>query len=247
MYHSLCILLRRPFLTSADLHLRKMALDTCLVHSEMIHAIYTVYTHTFPHRLMTYQVSYCIYTAATVEAQVLKTAASQNERNGAAARLSDALRVLQNEAVHTPGSGRSLDTIRRLLNSGRSSAQYSQCGQQPVSLPFSVSEGLERRSSQLVQTPADEHLLHASYATPHTTPAVSSAHSAGINDDGSYFAIANGVLWGDEYRYGGTNTGAGYQPNAHHWAATSSTDNHARGIGFGSVWWHEAHRGVGSM
>lgn len=68
---------------------------------------------------MTYQVSYCIYTAATVEALELKTASlSPEERSGAAARLTAAVRILQNEANHTPGSGKSLDTIRRLLTEG---------------------------------------------------------------------------------------------------------------------------------
>lgn len=68
---------------------------------------------------MTYQVSYCIYTAATVEALELKSySLSPDDRSGAAARLTAAVRILQNEASHTPGSGKSLDTIRRLLTEG---------------------------------------------------------------------------------------------------------------------------------
>jgi hypothetical protein len=71
---------------------------------------------------MTYQVSYCIYTAATVEALELKSVSlSPEERSSAAARLTAAVRILQNEAKHTPGSGKSLDTIRRLLTEGERS------------------------------------------------------------------------------------------------------------------------------
>lgn len=91
----------------------------CLIHSQRIHAIHTLYARTFPHRLMTYQVSYCIYIAATVEALELKSPLNQGARQAAAARLAAAVRILQNEASHTPGSGKSLDTIRRLLSAGQ--------------------------------------------------------------------------------------------------------------------------------
>lgn len=77
---------------------------------------------------MTYQVSYCIYTAATVEALELKSnGLTPEERTQAAARLMAAVMILQNEASHTPGSGKSLDTIRRLLSEGprpRANSQY---------------------------------------------------------------------------------------------------------------------------
>lgn len=95
-------------------------MNHCIIHAKKIHDIHTLYTRTFPHRLMTYQVSYCIYTAATVEALELKASSmSPIERQEAAARLAAAVRVLQSEAAHTPGSGRSLDTIRRLLSEGQ--------------------------------------------------------------------------------------------------------------------------------
>lgn len=68
---------------------------------------------------MTYQVSYCIYTAATVEALELKSLSlTVVERSIVADRLLAAVKTLQNEASHTPGSGKSLDTIRRLLSEG---------------------------------------------------------------------------------------------------------------------------------
>lgn len=76
---------------------------------------------------MTYQVSYCIYTAATVEAQELKSPSlTAEEREEAASRLTAAVTILQNEASHTPGSGKSLDTIRRLLSEGQRPKMKSQ-------------------------------------------------------------------------------------------------------------------------
>ncbi|KAH7329677.1 fungal-specific transcription factor domain-containing protein [Stachybotrys elegans] len=119
LYHTLHILLRRPFLGDSRKVSGSFYAAQCLSHSKSIHEIHTLYTKTFPHRLMTYQVSYCIYTAATVEALELKSVSlSPEERSGAAARLTAAVRILQNEANHTPGSGKSLDTIRRLLTEG---------------------------------------------------------------------------------------------------------------------------------
>jgi hypothetical protein len=119
MYHALHILLRRQLLSKATVRDGEEHLTQCIAHSKQIHAIHTVYTRTFPYRLMTYQVSYCIYTAATVEALELKSASlAAGDRALVAERLLAAVMVLQKEASHTPGSGKSLDTIRRLLSEG---------------------------------------------------------------------------------------------------------------------------------
>lgn len=81
---------------------------------------------------MTYQVSYCIYTAATVEALELKSASLTTiERSLVAERLLAAVMTLQNEASHTPGSGKSLDTIRRLLSEGPPQAPAQNQSQDP--------------------------------------------------------------------------------------------------------------------
>ncbi|KAM0282364.1 hypothetical protein ACHAQH_003043 [Verticillium albo-atrum] len=120
LYHTLHILLRRPLLSVANQKLHAEHVSHCIFHSKKIHAIHTLYTQTFPHRLMTYQVSYCIYTAATVEAlEIKRSTMSPEEHLEAASRLTSAVKILQKEASHTPGSGKSLDTIRRLLSEGQ--------------------------------------------------------------------------------------------------------------------------------
>ncbi|KAH7038366.1 fungal-specific transcription factor domain-containing protein, partial [Microdochium trichocladiopsis] len=117
LYHALHILLRRPLLHSPDAATRARAMAACAAHSQRIHAIHELYARSFPHRLMTYQVSYCIYTAATVDAYETRHAEPRAPgRLDAARRLGRAVRTLQDEAEHTPGSGRSLDTIRRQLS-----------------------------------------------------------------------------------------------------------------------------------
>lgn len=130
LYCALRILLRRPYLTSPVQALRDKNRSICLEHSRKIYAIHTLYTRTFPHRLMTYQVSYCIYIAATIEALEQKSPTSKQAREAAATRLAAAVRILQNEASHTPGSGKSLDTIRRLLSAAQQKPAFTQQQQQ---------------------------------------------------------------------------------------------------------------------
>lgn len=126
LYNTLHILLRRPILGASSPRVRGEHLTRCVEHAKAIHAIYTLYAQTFPHRLMTYQVSYCIYTAATVEALELKSVyLLPSEQTQAASRLMAALKILQNEASHTPGSGKSLDTIRRILGESHQSTVHS--------------------------------------------------------------------------------------------------------------------------
>lgn len=100
---------------------------------------------------MTYQVSYCIYTAATVEALELKSnGLTPEERTQAAARLMAAVMILQNEASHTPGSGKSLDTIRRLLSEGprpRANSQ-SQHPRRRKKMRFDSSETSSKESNR---------------------------------------------------------------------------------------------------
>lgn len=85
-----------------------------MAHAKNIHHIFSLYGRTFPYRLMTYQVSYCIFIAATVEAYGMKLLAPEPARE-AAKRLKAAIQILEDETRHTPGISRSLDTIRRRL------------------------------------------------------------------------------------------------------------------------------------
>lgn len=170
---------------------------------------------------MTYQVSYCIYTAATVEAQQLRSATEQTERDAAASRLSDAVRVLQNEANHSPGSGRSLDTIRRLLSAG---------GQPHLSQAHQISNGpsqtLDVNKTMDSDWGARQMGGDESFVLPHADtsqgPHQSTAamHSEYVGQVNPFVAMANGVSWGDDYRFGGTDTGAGFQPDALPWAVS---------------------------
>ena len=234
LYHSLHILLRRPSLISTNPDLRNKALAECITHSKAIHSIHLLFTKSFPQRLMTYQVSYCIFTAATVEAQLLRTAASQQEREDAAMRLSAAVRVLQDEAIHTPGSGRSLDTIRRLLSAGQQQSPNTDLERQSESsgqTGYQANGNMGLPSAPVPATSGWGELAH------NTMPVTSPVTNGHANGGGGFrhedYPYPNaGQPGGSSYvPLGGVDTGAGFQPDAFPWAI-GLTDSI-------TSWWHE--------
>lgn len=236
LYHALHILLRRPYLSSPARDPNDRNIRSCIEHSKKVHAIHSLYSRTFPHRLMTYQVSYCIYTAATVETEELKRASTQQEREDAAARLAAAFQILQKEASHTPGSGRSLDTIRRLLSTGPQrttnvgshlqvpgagrNGNNHQENQNQLTTFFDGRNGGERAQGP---NGRDQHLLpstvqSASYSGSNNSH---TRLSSGINpavDDSSFFSM-DVSSWNDDFGFGGTDTGAGFHPDAFPWGS----------------------------
>lgn len=253
LYHALHILLRRPYLSSPARDPNDRNIRSCIEHSKKVHAIHSLYSRTFPHRLMTYQVSYCIYTAATVETEELKRASTQQEREDAAARLAAAFQILQKEASHTPGSGRSLDTIRRLLSTGPQRAtnvgshlQPPGAGRNGNSHPesqqhFTFFDNRNVGERAQVTNGRDQHLLPPTAQSASYSSSNSNSHarlSSGINqavDDSSFFPM-DVSSWNDDFGFGGTDTGAGFHPDAFPWGAAgpmlrnpgnSSLPNHA--------------------
>lgn len=188
---------------------------------------------------MTYQVSYCIYTAATVETEELKRASTQQEREDAAARLAAAFQILQKEASHTPGSGRSLDTIRRLLSTGPMRATYVGSNPDRNQAPVLGQNGYTHQASHHQFTPFHGrtggerpeqtygHGQHALSTAVQSTPY--NNNNAGSNnnsrlassvnpavDDNSFFPM-DVSAWNDDFSFGGTDTGAGFHPDAFPW------------------------------
>lgn len=187
---------------------------------------------------MTYQVSYCIYTAATVETEELKRASTQQEREDAATRLAAAFRILQQEASHTPGSGRSLDTIRRLLSTGPPRAtnvgSHSDQNQPAVSgHTMHLHQAHQHQSATFVPPMAMSRPEETNGHANHLLSSI--GRSTSYNNDGTNGngqpRLASGnasvydnsflpmevTAWDDEFSLGGTDTGAGFHPDAFPW------------------------------
>lgn len=145
LYHALVIILYRPFLSSTDENLRQRSLTVCFAQARIVHDIFILYGNTFRWRLMTYLVSYCVYTAATIDVYEMRTQQGAQARELAASRLSVSLRILESEARQTPGIRRSIDIIKRQLGGGRT-------GHADASIPISAPAPKTTSSQQGYQT-----------------------------------------------------------------------------------------------
>lgn len=213
LYHALHILLLRPLLHSPHTSIRNSSLQTCVNHSKRIHAIHDLYTKSFPHRLMTYQVSYCVYTAATVDVLDMRRSEA-GVRIDAARRLGMAVRTLQEEAKHTPGSGRSLDTIRRQLTVWEVSAPPDTSQQEPCGGSAANRAGDAQ--------PLGLNRAEEPRASPH--PVASDVGNGGpqANNEG-----ASGFLsrYQSPFTFGMLDTGAGFHPDSFPWDMTEIFGN----------------------
>lgn len=227
LYHTLHILLRRPYLNAPNRDLRDEHLRECTVHSRKIHAIHQLYTKTFPHRLITYQISYCIYTAATVEAFELKQMKDPKGQAEAASRLAAAVTVLQKEASHTPGSGRSLDTIRRLLSAGQRA--HPRLNEIPVAAAAAAAAAAGSRliDANAAHVNGAHHgafLTHGNAASGQdiNASAAAAASSSSLHNSGADEMGLHVPMWDDDFAYPATNTGAGFHPDAFPWWSADS-------------------------
>lgn len=73
--------------------------------------MFLLYSKIFNMNRMTYLISYCVYSAATVDVEEMRSPAQLN-REAAAARIGVSLRILESEARQTPGVRRSIDIIK---------------------------------------------------------------------------------------------------------------------------------------
>lgn len=119
-YHTLLILLFRPFIPwSSNAQLSRHALAirakaVCVEEAILVSNFFRSYGRTYNFQYQSYLVSYCVYTAATVELQQIQDPDEQVSAT-AAGRLATTLYMLETEAKQTPGIRRSVDIIRSHL------------------------------------------------------------------------------------------------------------------------------------
>lgn len=139
---------------------------------------------------MTYLVSYCIYTAATINVYEIKF--SENGlSNNAVSRLSVSLRVLESEARQTPGIKRSIEIIKQQLSTWN---HQSQQRVEPVRRP---------------SNPAPSDFTNVSIVAEQ--PFLAQGQASRDVDLGTQSAET------DYFEWDSMDTGAGFQPDAFHW------------------------------
>lgn len=88
----------------------------CIEESIHVSDFFRAYGRTFHFQKQSYLVSYCVYTAATIELQQIEDP-RDGELAAANDRLSTILRMLETEARQTPGIQRSIEIIKSRLGS----------------------------------------------------------------------------------------------------------------------------------
>ncbi|KAH6962615.1 fungal-specific transcription factor domain-containing protein [Ilyonectria sp. MPI-CAGE-AT-0026] len=122
LYHTVLLLLYRPFFPwSNDARLCRNSIAirakaVCAEEAILVNDFFRAYGKTFKFQNQSYLISYCVYTAATIELQQID---DPDERISTMAvdRLATTLNMLETEARQTPGVRRSLDIIKLRLES----------------------------------------------------------------------------------------------------------------------------------
>jgi hypothetical protein len=95
----------------------------------LLHDLLILYCRTFQYKAHAYLMSYCVYTAATIDIGFIRIGNAE-QRHAAALRLRAALKILGAEGEHTPGLKKSISSIKQQIknattereqNSGRTS------------------------------------------------------------------------------------------------------------------------------
>ena len=185
------------------------ATEVCTSHSKDILSVLKLYERTFPYRLMTYQVSYCVFTAATAEAYVMRYSSGELATE-AAKTLGAALRILHHETSHTPGISGSLDTLRRQLMMGKQVRK----GRRPDNNAASGQEP-QGSDSNVNDTSAAMDISQSCSARDQVSTSVTENSTAPPSQHRDmHFAQELG------FGIGVIDTGAGFHPNSFPWAST---------------------------
>ena len=141
LYHTMLILLYRPFSQpklgmDMDGELVPHARHVCCEEAALVNAHFQAYGRAFEYRNQTYLLSYCVYTAATIEVQLLRDPDAA-VASAAAERLTTTLSMLEVEAEQTPGIRKSVDIIRLQIRSMPKHHRVIEEGQYQPSSPMS--------------------------------------------------------------------------------------------------------------
>lgn len=114
------ILIYRPFFAWSrherlqNHPLAHRAQQVCTEEATKVNEHFRRYGQTFHFQNQTYLVSYCVYTAATIDIQQIRHE-DTSLATAAATRLATTLKMLESEARQTPGIKRSIDIIKSHL------------------------------------------------------------------------------------------------------------------------------------
>lgn len=183
---------------------------------------------------MTYQVSYCVFIAATVEVYGMKLLAPETARESAK-RLKAAIEILENETRHTPGISRSLDTIRRQLAIWKPRGAETPATHQDLAYPVMDSEMGSLSTRRFGSAGGEQHnatgdgpLLNtdvSNVATDSASVQVTHNQNSGVPLNPDSLVVENGFDFANPHDFdlSGLDTGQGFHPDAFRWSVAELT------------------------
>jgi hypothetical protein len=129
----------------------------------ILHDLFILYCRTFQCKAYTYLISYCVYTAATVDIGFIRSG-SEEQRHAAALRLRGALKILEAEGRQTPGIKKSVDTIKKQIKTAATEREKAASG----SGQLAVSQQPSFDQAFATTDPNQRH--HSVGSAPATTP-----------------------------------------------------------------------------
>ncbi|KAI3390620.1 hypothetical protein diail_9082, partial [Diaporthe ilicicola] len=154
---------------------------------------------------------------ATVDALAIRRTEAA-ARVDAARRLGMAVRILQEEAYHPPGSGRSLDTIRRQLTLGEKAMYQTEAAREheTISVGGGTAGPAEEEAGELSE-PQPLQRSHLAFVSGH----VGLESAAILEGAGNFMSRYQSPLFG----FGvSMDTGAGFHPDAFPWDTSQLSD-----------------------
>ncbi|KAJ6023638.1 hypothetical protein N7460_014033 [Penicillium canescens] len=125
------ILLYRPFFIwcwDAELRQHPLALraqTVCTEQADGVNNLFRAYGRLFHFQYQSYLISYCVYTAATIDVRLVRHE-DKILAEMAAGRLAVTLRMLETEVKQTPGIRRSIEIIRSQIGGPLAATSHSQ-------------------------------------------------------------------------------------------------------------------------
>lgn len=138
--HTTLILLYRPFFVwcwDPELRENPLALRAQVVCTEQaadVNGLFRAYGKLFNFQYQSYLISYCVYTAATIDVRLVR----HNDKalaEMATTRLAITLRMLETEVRQTPGIRRSIEIIRSQIGAPSTSSPHPQIERSPDATP----------------------------------------------------------------------------------------------------------------
>ncbi|KIW11217.1 hypothetical protein PV08_10517 [Exophiala spinifera] len=158
LYHTMLILIYRPYFLKENMRSRKdraifkHASAVCSREAIAVNTIFQAYGRWFANKNQTYLLSYCVYTAATVE---VKQAIHPDPAISSMAIecLATTLEMLEEEVKQTPGIRRSIDIIKMRLSKQSLSPRTT------VTASTSLAQSHSNLSANIGVSPVHSNLL----------------------------------------------------------------------------------------